>query len=169
MTNGKYFITADHIPLMRYVLDTSALLSGRDFLIEHEWYTSPKVVDEIKHGRMHRKLNYLLEVSLKVLMPKNESIQLIKKGAERTGDIGRLSSADIEILALAKEMNATLLTDDYSIQNLAEELNIDYKGIDMEEIKKKIYWRYRCKGCGKYWEELHKTCPICGSRLRTVR
>jgi UPF0271 protein len=102
-------------------------------------------------------------------MPKNESIQLIKKGAEKTGDIGRLSPADIEILALAKEMNATLLTDDYSIQNLAEELNIDYKGIDIEEIKKKIYWRYRCRGCGKYWEELHKTCPICGSGLRTVR
>lgn len=169
MTNKKYFITADHIPSMKYVLDTSALLSGRDFLMEHELYTSPKVIHEIKRGRMRRKLNYLLEVSLKVLMPTDESIRLIKKGAKKTGDIGRLSSADIEILALAKEMNAILLTDDYSIQNLAEELKINYKGFDVKEIEKKIYWRYRCKGCGKYWEKLHKTCPICGSGLRTVR
>lgn len=169
MTNKKYFITADHIPLMRYVLDTSALLSGRDFLKEHELYTSPKVIHEIKRGRMRRKLNYLLEVSLKVLMPKNESIQIIKKGAEKTGDIGRLSPADIEILALAKEMNATLLTDDYSIQNLAKELKINYKGIDIKEIEKKIYWKYRCKGCGKYWNELYRSCPICGSKVRTVR
>lgn len=154
---------------MKFVLDTSAILSGKDLSATHELYSSPKILDELKHGRMRRRLNYLIESGLRIMSPSKEIIEMVKKIASETGDIARVTEADIEILSLAKELDAILLTDDYSIQNLATELNIKYQGVAQEGITETIKWSYRCKGCGRYWKELHDSCPVCGSELRTTR
>jgi UPF0271 protein len=154
---------------MKFVLDTSAILSGKDFSADQELYSSPKILDELKHGRMKRRLDYLIESGLKVMIPSNEIIGEVKKCASETGDIARVTEADIEILSLAKELDAVLLTDDYSIQNLASELNVKYQGVAQEGITKTLKWRYRCKGCGRYWQEMQDSCPVCGSELKTTR
>lgn len=154
---------------MKFVLDTSAILSGKDFPADHELYCSPKVLGELKHGRMKRRLDYLIESGLRIMSPSKETIENVRKHALDTGDIARISDADIEILSLAKELGAVLFTDDYSIQNLARELEVKYQGIAQEGITKKIKWRYRCRGCGRYWDEMHDSCPVCGSELKTTR
>lgn len=154
---------------MKYVLDTSAILSGKDLPADYELFSSPKIVEELKHGRMKRRLDFLIESGLKVLSPSEKSIAEVVAAAENTGDITRVSDADMEILGLAKELNAILLTDDYSIQNIASKLGVEFKGITQEGITKTIKWRIRCKGCGRYWEKMHKLCPVCGSELKTTR
>jgi len=154
---------------MKYVLDTSAILSGKDFSLEDELFLSPGILNEIKHGRMKRRLDFLLESGLTVLSPSKETVEKVKKIARETKDDARVTEADIEILSLALELDAVLLSDDYSIQNIASKMKIRYQGIAQEGIKKTIKWRYRCKGCGRYWEKMHDLCPVCGSRLKTVR
>jgi UPF0271 protein len=153
---------------MKYVIDASAILSGKDLPTDCELFSSPKIVDELKHGRMKRQLDFLIESGLKILSPSEKSIAEVVAYAENTGDIARVSEADMEILALAKELNAILLTDDYSIQNIASKMGVEFKGISQEEISKIIKWRIRCKGCGRYWEKMHKVCPVCGSELKTT-
>jgi UPF0271 protein len=154
---------------MKYVLDTSAILSGKDLPTDWELFSSPKVISEIQHGKMKRRLDFLLESGLKVLSPSEKYILEITKAAQKTGDIDRISETDIEILSLAKELKAVLLSDDYSIQNLASVLNVEFLGVAQNGITKTINWRIRCKGCGRYWDKMHPECPVCGSELKTTR
>lgn len=155
-------------PIMKYVLDASALLSGIDFSLDNELYTSPMIIEEVKRGKMHIKLEYLIDAGLKILSPSENAVDRVIISAKKTKDIDRISKSDLEILSLAIELNATLLTDDYSIQNLASILKIKYQSIVQKGIKKEIEWQYRCKGCGRYWEKMYKDCPICGSDLKTT-
>jgi UPF0271 protein len=154
---------------MKYVLDASAILSGKDISSQEKLYTSPLIVEEIAHGRMRRHLDYLIEAGLEVLTPSDKALQKVEKTAVESGDIGRVSRADMEVLALARELEAVLLTDDYSIQNLASILNIKYQGIAQEGIKETYKWKFRCKGCGRYYDEMYETCMVCGSDLKTIR
>jgi len=73
------------------------------------------------------------------------------------------------VLALALDLKAELLTDDYSIQNLARVMGVRYRGVGMKEIKEVVRWKYRCTGCRKEWDENYPDCPICGSPLRSSR
>jgi UPF0271 protein len=155
---------------MKYVIDTSAILSGKNLPTVFELYTSPRVINEIKPGgRMHRNLQYLISAGLSVIKPGKTIIKDVKQYAELTGDIGRLSETDIEILALAKELEATVLTDDYSMQNLATLMGVKYQTIAEIGIKHRYIWAYRCKSCGNYWQKLYKKCPTCGGVLRTKK
>jgi len=151
-----------------YVLDTSAILSGKFF--GNDVAIPPAVLKEIKKGGMAwRHLQYMKAIGLRIISPPSDVINLVKKFAFRTGDLPNLSDVDIHILALAFHLKATLLTDDYSIQNVAKEMNIEYKGIMENGIKEKFYWRYRCKSCGKYFDEYVEVCPICGGKIKRVR
>ncbi len=154
---------------MRYVLDASAILSGKDFSSEFELYSSPKIVDELQRGRMKRRLAFLIESGLRVMSPSEDTVRTVRKCARDTGDIARVSEADIEILSLAKELDATLLSDDYSIQNIASKLKVEFKGVAQNGITEVYKWSYRCKGCGRFWERMLDSCPVCGSELKTAR
>jgi UPF0271 protein len=152
---------------VRYVLDTSALLSGRAF--EGELYITPEVMRELRKFGITPQLEAFLDNKVRVLTPGKESIHRVRRKAEETGDTKRLSPADIGVLALAVELGATLLTDDYSIENIAKAMGIPYETVMMPAIKEEVHWRYRCTGCLKFWREWHGACPVCGAPLRTSR
>lgn len=152
---------------MRLVLDTSALFSMRDLPLDAEIYTTPGVISELERYGDSRARYW--EHALRTSDPVSDSLRMIKKAAEKTGDISRLSETDLEVLALAKDLGATILTDDYSIQNLARYLGIEYKAVGLVGIKRLVKWKLRCTGCGRTWEERHPECPVCGSPLRTSR
>ena len=40
---------------------------------------------------------------------------------------------------------------------------------DVIGIVEVVLWRYRCTGCGRYFEDPTKECPVCGSRVKTTR
>jgi UPF0271 protein len=76
-------------------------------------------------------------------------------------------------VALALDINkkpdqeATILSDDYSIQNVASTLDIKYQGFLQKGITKKFKWVSRCPGCGKQFNEIKKICPICGTSTKS--
>ena len=68
--------------------------------------------------------------------------------AVSTGDMAGLSSVDLELLALAVEKAATLVTDDYRLQNLCERGGVPWLSVTMEGIRALWAWELRCTGCG---------------------
>lgn len=152
-----------------FVLDATAMRAGLSIDGSHEWYTTPSVKGELEKGKVARDLEILENLHLTVMAPRQELMEKIRQAAEETGDIARLSETDIDVLALALELGATLISDDYSIQNVAKCLKIKYRGGVEPGIKEVFTWTFRCTGCGRYYDENADSCMICGSALRTVR
>jgi UPF0271 protein len=86
-----------------------------------------------------------------------------------TGDSRRLSDTDKELLALALDLGYELMTDDYSIQNVARSMGIPVRGMDQKGIAEIFEWQAKCKGCGKLFPADVRVCDVCGSNTRTRR
>jgi len=156
-----------------YILDTSVILSGKPINLDANIATTPGVFKEFTPGgKDYQNFQFLMEKGLKIQDPTKESIKQIKDVSQKTGDKERLSETDKEILALALDINkndeceAVILTDDYSIQNVAQTLKIKFETISQKGITKKFKWTYQCRGCGKKFKENINTCPICGSSIK---
>ena len=160
----------------KYVLDTSAILSGKPINFgKSEIVTTSSVSNELSPGGQdYQNFQYLKEKGLIVKLPNKKAIIKIKEISLKTGDRYRLSNTDIEILALAFELNeknnydVIILTDDYSIQNVADALNLKFEAINQVGITKRFKWDYRCRGCGKIFKDRINICPICGTETRSV-
>ena len=156
------------------LLDTSAIFSGKSININDViMITTNSVLKEINPGgKDYRNLQYLNEKGLTIFEPSQKSIEKIKIISEKTGDISRLSNTDIDILALALDLNnesenkITILTDDYSIQNISNFLKINFLNISQSGITKRFKWSYKCIGCGKKFKKNINICPICGSSIK---
>jgi len=152
-----------------YVLDTMAFLTHTGFSLNNKLFTVSGVVEELKRSDDRNKLEFLLNAGLIVREPGEEYLKKVKLTSQGTGDDRRLSIADINLLALALELKAVLVTDDYSQQNVAAVLGIEFMGIEESEITGIWHWQLRCKGCGRTFEENYDCCPVCGSLLKTSR
>ena len=157
-----------------YILDTSAILSGKPINFdEADLVTTSKVADELKPGgRDYQNFQFLKEKGLKILIPDKESLEKLQSISDKTGDKQRLSEADIEILALALDLKKDeskeiiILTDDYSIQNVANTLNIRFESINQSGITKRFKWVAICQGCRKKFKDNISICPICGANTK---
>lgn len=149
---------------MKVVLDTSAIIYLNDFRKFDELITVQEVVDEVKDKISNIKLSSL---QLQVMEPSVEAINDVENTASKTGDLEKLSETDIKVLALAKENNSTIISDDRNIQNVAEKMNVNYISIFSKKISKLIIWRKFCRNCKKYFEK-GNVCSICGGKLVRV-
>jgi UPF0271 protein len=154
---------------MRYVLDTTALFNAKDFPPDFEIIVPQGVLDELSSWDLSDRVINLLGVRIQVFSAGAESRAKIRQAAEKTGDIDRLSPVDMEVLALAVETDSPLISDDYSIQNIAKVLDIKCLPMEQHGIKKVFYWKYKCRGCGKEYDRKIKECQICGKELRPFR
>lgn len=153
-----------------YVLDTSALLSGKQLPRDVPLTAPDAILDEVTPGgRDHRNLTYLRESGLTIQRPTDEAMDRVEEAARETGDLPRLSHADRAVLALALELEGTVLTDDYSLQNVASELDVPFRGINQEGIQRQVRWKHRCRACYREAEAGVEECPVCGSEVITVR
>jgi UPF0271 protein len=152
---------------VKLVLDTSALFAMQDLPPGAEVCVTPGVLAELKKYK-DRRVDLWGEL-LKVSEPSAEAMKKVKKAAQRTGDSGRISPTDAEVLALALDLGATVMTDDYSIQNLAAYLGVPFFPIGTKGIKQMFRWRWRCTGCGRLLDKEYPECPVCGSPLKSVR
>ena len=148
------------------ILDSSALFSMEQ-LPEEEFCCPPGVIRELSKYDDPRLS--LWGDLLRVSDCTQASVDRVKEAANRTGDIGRLSPVDITVLALALDLNGTILTDDYSIQNTARVMNIPCRGVGQKGIRKVEKWNYQCVGCHKWYKEKMDECPVCGSPMRAHR
>jgi endoribonuclease Nob1 len=158
-----------------FIIDTSAILSGRlPNLKEAMVATTPEVADELKPGGQdYRNFQYLKEKGLKIIKPEKKYVKEIKTNSEKLGEKNRVSEPDIELLALGLQLkndkyNVIILTDDFSIQNIAEHLKIKYQNINQRRIKEKFKWETRCQGCGKKFKKDVDICPVCGTETKKV-
>lgn len=150
---------------MVLVLDTSALYSMEE--LPDNCVCTPGVIKELeKHG--DRRLGLWGDM-LKVSDCTQKSLDAVERAAEGSGDDARLSPTDVSVIALAIDLGGTVLTDDYSIQNVCVALNVPYKAVGTKGIKKLLKWDYGCVGCNRRFKEKLPECPICGSALVSRR
>jgi UPF0271 protein len=145
------------------------LYYGKDLPPDFECVITPGVVSELEREDMAERTELLLATRIRVLSPSQRSMQRIAKEAERTGDSRRLSGTDKELLALALDLGYELITDDYSIQNVARAMGIPCRGMDQRGIREVFEWQARCVGCGRTFPADVRRCDVCGSETRTTR
>ncbi len=158
------------------VLDTSAFLAGYDpFSPSDEQVTVPKVEEEIKRNSMVKtRFETAMESGkLKVKAPTEENLSAVKVSASQAGDWHKLSETDLQVLALAYEFKAAgcapqIVTDDYSIQNVAKRLGIEFLALATFGIKRALEWIRYCPACHKQYPENSKLkeCQVCGTELK---
>lgn len=147
---------------IKTVLDTSALIYLNDFRRFDEILTVQEVVDEAIDRITAIKLS---TIDMKILEPEKASVEKIKEAARKTGDIDKLSKTDLKILALADQQSATIVSDDHSIQNVAEFMQIPYISTFSDKITKLITWKKYCSACDKYFSS-GRVCRHCGGKLK---
>ncbi|HMK95363.1 MAG TPA: hypothetical protein VK536_08195 [Candidatus Limnocylindrales bacterium] len=175
---------ASHQSRRVIVLDTSAFLAGFDpFFLPEEQETVPKVEEEIRRNSIiNTRFRAAIENGkLKVKAPRPESLNGVKVLASKLGDSHLLSEADTQLLALALELMAEgyrpqIVTDDYSIQNVATQMGIEFLALATFGIKRLLEWRRYCPACHRDYAANFSSnvCVVCGTRLkrkprRTIR
>ncbi len=149
-----------------YVLDSSALFV-MDQLPEGGSCCPPGVVAELRRYKDRRP--ELWGELLDVRECSEPSLAAVREAAARSGDSGRLSEVDLSVIALALDTGGTVLTDDYSIQNVARIMGIPFEPVGQKGITRTERWNYRCLGCGRWYKERSDECPVCGSGMRAHR
>ncbi len=158
------------------VLDTSALLAGFDpFSLSEEQTTVPKVEEEIKKNNMILlRFKAALENGRVIIRtPSPEFSNKVQATATKVGDSFKLSETDRELLALALELKfkgykPQVVSDDYSIQNVATQLRIEFLALATFGIKRLLEWIRYCPACHKEYPVNWGTreCQICGTSLK---
>jgi endoribonuclease Nob1 len=158
------------------VLDTSAFLGGFDpFSLGAEQITVPLVEEEIKRNAM---IKFRFETAVesgkvKIKTPAQEAQKKVEVSARKVGDSFKLSDTDLQLLASALELKEAgyspqIITDDYSIQNVATQLGIEFSALITFGIKRLIEWKKYCPACHKEYpvDSKYKECQVCGTELK---
>ncbi|MFX0136292.1 MAG: phosphotransferase [Candidatus Hodarchaeota archaeon] len=158
------------------ILDSSAFLGGYNpNIITIKQHIIPEIFEEIKTPSVKSLMNISIETGkLQLYSPSSQFIEEVKNISKKSGDSFVLSDVDIKILALAleaqrdKNLNPTLVTDDYAMQNIAGKLKINFKPVLEKGIKNLIKWKIYCPGCKASFKSIPKTkiCPNCGTNLK---
>jgi len=158
------------------VLDTSAFVAGFDpFSINEEQYTVPLVKEEFagKTLAWTRITTAMESGKLRVKTPDTFFVEKVKAAASAVGDLFYLSETDIQVLALALQLKAQgyaplIATDDYSIQNVAKHLNVEFASLATFGIRQPLRWIRYCPACHRKYPADYesKTCIVCGTELK---
>lgn len=150
------------------VLDASAFYAGTAFLAGAKCMTTSAVFEEVRHiKKSHAALEALVYAgNLAIKEPDEKSVSAVTAAAKKTGDIAKMSEADVSILALALEHNATLASDDYAVANVAAVLNVKVTPSSGKGIRETRKYTTYCSACGKAFSPTQKECPLCGNLLK---
>jgi len=157
------------------VLDSSAIMNGYNPLLvtNHRQIITVDALNEILKAEERSLVEYAIEIKrLEKAAPKPATIMKVEEAARKTNDRKYLSNSDISTLALALDLieegwKPVVLTDDFSMQNVAKVLGIEYAPIATQGIRRVINWKLYCPACGrKYNDENVNECKICGTKLK---
>ncbi|MEM3696103.1 MAG: ribonuclease VapC [Candidatus Bathyarchaeia archaeon] len=158
------------------VLDTSAFVVGLDpSSISEDQYTVPMVREEIIEGTMPwvRFKTAIGSGKLKVRKPYKAFLEKVKTTAATAGETFYLSETDQQVLALALQLKTNgyspvIATDDYSIQNVANLLGIEFASLATFGIRFQLRWIRYCPACHKKYPADYKSkkCKVCGTELK---
>jgi UPF0271 protein len=110
---------------------------------------------------------------LMVRTPRISLLKKVKEASRRVGDVRYLSEADMQVLALALELKSAgldplILTDDYSIQNVANKIGVNFTSLVTYGIKFRFDWILYCPACHRKYPSDYKfkSCEVCGTELK---
>ncbi len=154
-----------------YVHDASGLFAGIPLSLPGKHYTTPEIIKEVKDRHSKRLLEFsLVSDRLEIIEAPPEIVSEIASKAGEVGELHRLSRADISILALAywlknRSYDVILVTDDYSVQNIALHLKLVFMAVKTIGVKKMRKYEVYCPNCG--WRGVTNStyCPRCGFPL----
>lgn len=158
-----------------FVVDTSALMARVQYAApDVELATTPLLLDEMhKHGLEETVETLMGARKMRVLTPTQVSLKAVTAAAKRLGDLKYLSEPDKQLLALALDLidqgyRAVVVTDDYSIQNVAQQLSLDALGVRQAGIRDVIEWETYCSACRRRFPRGAKgdMCPVCGTPMK---
>ena len=144
------------------VLDASAFI--RDYTTDDRIATIPLVREELEDEAGYR-FDALEGSGMRLHIPDGGTVERVERAAGETGDRETLSRTDVRLLAAAFELDATLVTDDYAMQNVADKLDVDVSIVAQDGIDERREWQFQCQGCGRVFDDHHDRCRICGSEL----
>jgi UPF0271 protein len=158
------------------VLDTSAFLAGFDpFSVNEDQVTVPTVEEELRTNSIAwvRFKTATENGKIKIKTSTEEYWNNVKASASKVGDAFYLSETDTQVLALALELKAAgdnpqIVTDDYSIQNVATQMGIEFASLATFGIRRLLEWVRYCPACRKqYPADYNSTkCAVCGTELK---
>lgn len=158
------------------ILDASAFIVGYEASdIDEEHYTVPSVQEELRSNGFHKLRLEIAQRSgrVRVLSPDGQYLEKVEAKAAELGEAGSLSSTDKELLALGLQLRSEgnspiIASDDYSVQNVADHLDLGYRSLATRGIKQRFDWGIYCPGCKKKFDEPQprNICPICGTELK---
>lgn len=112
------------------ILDTSPILNNNPSISTllascEKLYTVPAILDEVKDANARSRLEITILPFLTVRTPKPESIKFVSDFSRKTGDLSVLSRPDIQILALAYELECEQNDGDWRLRKVPgqKELN----------------------------------------------
>ncbi|WP_162224447.1 NOB1 family endonuclease [Halorussus amylolyticus] len=144
------------------VLDSSTFIN--EYHTDEDTATIPMVREELEDESVYR-YDAMEGSGMHIHIPQDGAVERVRRAAEETGDLAELSTTDIRLVAAAFELDATLVTDDYAMQNVAEHMDVSVEVIAQDGISEQRNWRFQCQGCGREFDENKDRCPICGSEL----
>jgi len=110
---------------------------------------------------------------LRVRKPNTRFLDRVKEASKTVGDLRSLSDVDMQVLALALELKTKghdpfIVTDDYSIQNVANQLGVNFTSLMTFGIRFKLHWILYCPACHRKYspDYKQKLCEVCGTQLK---
>jgi len=143
--------------------------------IEELQVTTPSVINEIKSGTApHTRITIAVNAGkLDLREPSPKILKEIINSSIKIGDFPSLSRADMDVLALSLELQRTgfspiLVSDDYTIQNVAEYSGLIYTSLMTFGIRYRFEWLLYCPACKRRYttNASIKVCNICGTLLK---
>ncbi len=155
------------------ILDASAFYAGIPFFGSSRCYTTNEVFDEVKHIKgSYAAVEALMDAgNLMIVEPEADDVKNARELARRSGDIVKMSRADLSVLALALYFKRSkdeplIVTDDYAVANTAELAGIKVSYVMSRGIRRVGRWIRYCNACGILYYSSEKVCKVCGNRLR---
>ena len=149
------------------ILDATSFYAGVPFSSQEQSFTTPLVFEEIKHiKKSHDAVQTLIDLGrLQIVEPEEKFLKFILDESKNTGDYSELSKEDMSVLALCVQLKGELVTDDFTVSNVARHLNLKVIPIMTKGISKVLDSVYLCPACNKSFKKM-SDCPICGNKLR---
>jgi len=158
------------------VLDTSAFIAGFDPLSVTEDVSSvPAVERELAVNSLPwtRFKTAIESGKLRVKAPSHTFLEKIKESSKTVGDVLFLSEVDLQVLARALELKSfgyspLIVTDDYSIQNVANQVGVEFASLMTFGIRFRHHWIMYCPACYRKYPPDYKPehCEVCGTKLK---
>ncbi len=141
-----------------HVVDSNIFIHGKGMKLPFEnMLTVPEVTGELES---EEAINRFESEDVGIEEPSDKVLKEVRKKAlELNSDV---SDTDLKLVSLAKEKKCFLVTDDYHMQNLADKMDIRWKGFLKKGIEESYEWKKVCSDCGRDVEGAK--CPVCGGK-----